>query len=73
MAELSPVFGADGRRVGLVSTTADGLPDPMLAAIVARYAAECAADRARRDAIRSGAIKPAPMPPAGRWLITDRD
>jgi hypothetical protein len=67
---LAPVLGPQGRPVALVSTAADGSPDPIMAAIVARYSAEVAAADTRRRAIAAGLIPPAP--PIGRWLISDR-
>jgi hypothetical protein len=70
-APLAAVVAADGRTVGHVTATADGSPDPFLAAVMLSADARETAESARRDAIRSGAIPP--DPPAGRWMISDRD
>lgn len=56
---------------GLVSTDRNGRPDPFLAELIARHAADVQAAAARRAAIAAGLIPP--PPPAGRWLISDRD
>jgi hypothetical protein len=56
---------------GLVSTDRNGRPDPFLAAIVARHAAEVQAADIRRQAIAAGMIPP--PPPSGRWIVSDRD
>lgn len=67
---LATITAADGRPVAWVSPAADGSPDPVMAAAVARYLARETAEQARRDAIRSGAMPP--EPPAARLLISDR-
>lgn len=68
---LSPVLSPDGCLIGHVTAAPDGSPDPLLAAVMLSAFARETAETARRDAIRSGALPP--DPPAGRWLISDRD
>lgn len=68
---LATVTAADGRPVAMVTAAADGSPDPFLAAVVAAYVARETAAAVHRAAVRAGTVPPSP--PAGRWLITDRD
>jgi hypothetical protein len=61
---LSPVPG------GWIGAT-DPETAAMLSAVLSRYLAAETAAAARCDAIRRGEIPP--DPPAGRWIVSDRD
>jgi hypothetical protein len=66
---LAPIPGPAGRPVGFVTAGPDGSPDPLLAAILARYAAAEHAAESHRNMIRRGEIPP--DPPIDRWNISD--
>ena len=70
-ASLAAVVAPDGRLIGHVTAAADGSPDPLLSAVMLSIDSRETAESARRDLIRSGAIPP--DPPAGHWLISDRN
>jgi hypothetical protein len=55
---------------GLVTAGPDGRPDPFLADLIARHAADAQSAAARRAAIAAGLIPP--PPPAVRWNASDR-
>lgn len=67
--QVAAMTDQHGQVIAWVTPQADGSPDPLLASVVQRCLDRDAAELARREAIRSGKMKPVP---AETWNISDR-